>query len=67
MWCDYSNSYLTRTKQFQAQKWFQLYGMVIWGWLISTERDSSGGTASVIWGPPGPFEYLKLKMGEQNI
>ena len=31
------------------------------------ERDASGGTASVIWGPPGPFEFLKAKMGDRNI
>ena len=51
----------------QAQQWFQLYGIVVWGWLISTERDSGGGTASAIWGPPGPFEFLKEKMGNRSI
>lgn len=54
----------------KAEQWWRLYGVVIFGYLISTERDASRGTASIMWGPGGPggpFDTLKQKMGERNI
>ena len=34
---------------------------------MSTERDLSGGTASCIWGPPGPIDVLKDSIDQNNI
>lgn len=43
---------------------------MIFRYLISTECDSKGGAASIMWGPGGPggpFEMLKKNMGEKKI